>query len=309
MVAHHAQRVLRGYLADGRVETIIFVDGGSYGARGLNGPRLGKQLTRLAGKPVGVVQLTLAGANHFERHAIMKSLFDNLAPSEVQALKARHVVLLLEINQGYDANPLAQVNEKNYFSERLYGYLTPVNTWYAIKAMRDVSGEVDWKKSAVVAAHAFMNFLNVGVRSRMTNIDDIGSRPGFAPLRSSSEFAFSSLMPVLDQARGIKVPAGKAWIDTIRTPRLLATMRGVVDRVAYYAPPNSSASYLAYARAFCRSHAGEACVDYGDARLLRSIDRKNFWYDKGHLLAKGAVRYTDWLARKLNTELVLGAGS
>jgi|GEM_PF-2696935 len=309
MVAHHAQRVLRGYLADGRVETIIFVDGGSYGARGLDGPRLGKQLTRLAGKPVGVVQLTLAGANHFERHAIMKSLFDNLAPSEVQALKARHVVLLLEINHGYDANPLAQVNEKNYFSERLYGYLTPVNTWYAIKAMREVSGEVDWKRNAAVAAHAFMNFLNVGVRSRMTNIDDIGFRPGYTPLRSGSKAVFRSVMHVLDDAGGNGAPAKNTWVDTIRTPRLLATMRGVVTRVAYYMPPSASASYLAYARAFCRSHAGEACVDYGDARLLRSIDRKDFWYDKSHLLAKGAVRYTDWLARKLNTELVLGAGS
>ena len=304
-VAHQAILTLQESLEDRDIGTIIFVDGGSYGARGVNGLRLEQELERKSGKSVGVVQMTLAGANHFERYTLVRTVFDGLTSAELASLKKRRVILLLEINSGYDANPVNQLNAKNRFSERLYGYLTPDNVWYAIRAMHSRDAQNDWQADGEMVAHALMNFFNVGVRARMIRLGDVGFQTGHSPLQKASKgFTYRSVMSVLKARKPAAPIAEERWLDAIRTPRLQKVMRGTIDRIAYYAPPNLNGGYLAYAQVFCHSHPGDVCIDYADADLLRSLDHKNMWYDRGHLLAAGAVRYTDWLAGKIDQQLL-----
>lgn len=295
-LVHGAIRDLRRALADPEVRDILLVDGGSYPARGLDGPLLNDLLDAGAGRRYAVVQLTQGGANHFERYETFRLLVRELDAPERSALASRNVSLWLEVQRGYDMMPMAQFN-KSKFTPRTYGYLTASNAWTA--------AWTEWKYSnrkhrlnklptlMEILAHVPARHFN---RGRLVPLDEIPVQSGYDPLPYLTK-RFRGMAAVQARMSSAKRTRTAPWIDEVRTPRLERLMHGLIDRVEFYSVPTPYAEYGAYVRRFCRDHR-QLCIDYTDPVLLASLNDASFWADSGHLSRRGALTYTRWLAAR-----------
>jgi hypothetical protein len=308
----HNLAVLRAHLADPSLRTLLIVDGGSYPTRGLNGERFGAVLSQRLGRRVGLVQMSQGSANHFERYDAFRRLLAELDAGERERLRRKDLHLLLEVQRGYDASPMAQF-QKMAYSDRAYAYLGPGNAWAAMRSLSQVgAGRARANagpRTRDLVAHALVNgFLldAVGRRQRVENLPR--DMPGYLPIRAARpDFAFPGLQGVRDRLDQDREPSMMAWVDSIRVPRLQALFGDLVDHTAFYAVPTTYPDYATYARAFCRKHAGSVCVHYADPRLLQRLDAAAMWADKGHLSQRGAFVYSTWLAGRLASALTVTA--
>ena len=314
-VAKGALVDLRHALRDPALRTIVFIDGGSYPARGLNGERLEQDLARATGGAVAVIQMSLPGANHFERLSMYDEFVGLLSRPEIEAIRTKKVVLMLERQAGYDQDPLAQF-EKNRHTDRAYGYLTPVNAWDAFRAWR-MQKAPDAREAAAMLGdlvnHAGINAINVGYFSRHVPVSDQAVLVGYQPMRvPAGHFRYRGMAGVMkhfERSRRESAQPLPAWLDAVLLPRVRAVFAPLAPQFVYYTVPSLNGAYVRYAHDACSAAGGIPCIDYGDPVLLQALDAAQYWYDNGHMLPEGAAIYTDWLAARLAPHLGSNPGA
>jgi hypothetical protein len=291
-----------GELAAASEPNVLLVDGGSYVQRGLDAKLLEHELAQL-GYRTRVVRLSLTGANHFERLQLYEDLTARL-PHRVN--HGQRWVFMIEVQQGYDVQPLAQF-EGNQDTSRAYHYLTPRNAWFALAAHHGGGSTLplDWRGHWAVGRHAMINAFNVGLVERLTTLDEVTpARPKISNQRGR-RFDFEGMSAwVAEAGRTAQASSLPPWLLPVRDRRLRAVWTPYIDEWVYFALPSTAVEQLEHARSFCLQ-TESPCIAPDDVALLRGLDDKQFWFDAGHLSAKGARVYTHWLAEQLAKRGVL----
>jgi hypothetical protein len=274
---------------------VLIIDGGSYAQRGIDPVLLSKSLSN-SGYSVRVVTLAMSAANHFERLQLYRDLVSRLPP---KAHPKQRWVMMAEVQQGYDQQPLAQV-ARNKDTTRNLHYLTPTNTFYALAAQRDASLQPPspdaWRWD--LFRQTSINALNVGVSDRLVELDD--AKAAKVGLRRSRRFSGAFDMQGVMEEAGSASPLHKPprWTRRIRERRLLETWGSRLDELVYFSVPSTHREQLEYGKNFCEV-TRRPCIAPRDRKLLRSLKSRRYWQDAGHMNREGAQRYTEWLAARV----------
>lgn len=280
-------------------KNVLIVSGGSYAAHGVHAETLEREL-RALGNSVKVSKLAVGASNHFERFR----MYEDLTRAVRGPLPGQRWVYLAEVQLDYDRSPLAQL-ERNQDSDRAYYYLTPLNAFFASRALGSANVDpVDvpayyW----LLMRHALVQMFNVGLDARF--VPDQGVMVGRRNARRSRRkrpFQFDA-KPLLKEARkpqpSVPVPG---WLFDVREPREKELWSRYDAHWVYFGVPSTSPEQLRYIRSFCDA-TREVCIS-PDLALLKRL-RAPSWSDAGHMTASGAKRYSAWLARELDRAGVL----
>jgi hypothetical protein len=300
-------------LADRDIRRIILVEGSSYSARGLDGAMMSRLVTRGTGIPTEVLQLTLDGANHFERSWILQNAIDRLSPEEKRLLQAVDVTLLMEIQRGYDYAPLNGFM-RNLGTFRTYAYMTIPNSVAGLHAVESVGSLAPEPALVVfphVTSHMLVNAMSVGMAYRGVAFDEVEPLAGYQPLRKAKRrYRYDgSMRDIVERARLKRQgddqpsPTTPDWVDSIRVPRYQRILDGLVDRTGWYAVPSTETADFDYVESFCDRRLDSICIRYSDPRLLKRLNRKPDWNDDRHMRISGAEKYTRWLAQRYVRDL------
>lgn len=298
---------------DPAVRSVILIEGSSYTARGLDGSMLARLLTRGSGEKTAVVQMSLDGANHFERSWLLGIALEQLTSAEMQSLADKDVTLLLEIQRGYDFSPLHGF-VRNLRTWRTYAYMTPGNALdglWAAWSLGPMASESAVALLSPVAEHAAINALHIGLARRGEHFADAKPVGGYQPLnRSKRGYSHGSGMSdVLEAARSVEEsPAPEMaplpWISDLRVPRYRALLGDSLDSIAFFAVPSTEKDDLEYVRAFCARMTEQRCIEYRDPALLKRLQRRPDWNDARHMRVSGAEKFTRWFARRYMRDVI-----
>jgi hypothetical protein len=285
----------------------LLLDGGSYAARGVDGGDLERRLSDKLGRPIHVLSLTLPGGNQYERWSVLRNAIALLGDDERSRLQDSKVTMLLEIHGQYDRYPLVQLR-RNRYTDRAYAYLgLPV----AMQLIDSEDGRMEFgqrvRQWSDVLVHVSLNVFNLGAATRIVPTESIAAAGDFEGLKKPARgYRFKGMRAVLEglnddpaNAAG-ELPIANILARRERTAELFGAREvGAI----YFSVPTPRLGDLQYARAFCGAFTDVACIDHGNRTLLKRLDNRRFWYDDGHLQARGAKIYTRWLAIQLTRKM------
>lgn len=305
------ERQMHEALADPSVERILLLEGSSYSARGVDGPLLAKLMSR-DGPRTAMVQVSLDGANHFERSWVLGNALRSLDPAEKARLQSVDLVLLSEIQHQYDIDPFNGF-ERNLHTNRTFSYMSPVNAWAGLRAVHSVGAEAPlsaWALLPSVLSHAAINAFSIGMAYRSTKLEDVSPRNGYNPLhKRKKRFRYhGDMKPVIARVEelnrtGVEPRPRLAWLAGIKEARFRGLLDGAIDEVVHYAVPSTDPNDLEYVSGFCAAPSPEPCIGYADPALLKRLDRRADWNDRRHMRVGGARKYTEWFAGRLQRVL------
>ncbi len=283
---------------------IILIEGGSYTSRGLNRKLLQKILIS-EGYSATVVQFSMPGANHLERYHVLRRFISELSKEEKSTISESNLIIMNEIQLGYDINPLAGF-ERNEFSDRTYAYLFPRNALLAWKVLSEnktsASNGISFR---VLLNHSIVNVFNIGLIRRVVHSAGLKRVDGFQPLEATNKkYIFTGLAE-----RAIffkKKPSlpfySHKWLTLFREKNFYSLFESMeAKHFIFFSVACVHSSYQQYANSFCvHAHADKKkCLDATDPSLLYALDQSELWHDGGHLTRKGSDVYTNWFAGRL----------
>ncbi|MET0411023.1 MAG: hypothetical protein ABW217_06990, partial [Polyangiaceae bacterium] len=285
-------------------KNVLIVSGGSYAADGVDAKILEREL-RALGYSVKVSKLAITASNHFERFR----MYEDLARGVSGPRPGQRWVYLAEVHLHYDRGPLAQL-VRNQDTVRTYYYLTPHNALTAWRALS--TSDIDpvdvrayrW----LLVRHTLIQTFNVGLDARLMPEDGVSvrRRSGHKPPRKRKRKPPFQFDPeaLLQEARSpqpsVPVPT---WLFDLREPREKELWSRYDASWVYFGVPSTSPEQLRYIRSFCEA-TEEICIT-PDLSLLKKLRSASSWKNVGHMNAKGAKRYSAWLARELDRAGVL----
>ncbi|GAB3734961.1 hypothetical protein GCM10028862_18390 [Luteimonas pelagia] len=312
-LARHVETALVSAAGDPAVERVILVEGSSYTARGLDGAMLERLLTNGTGSRTRVIQMSLDGANHFERTWLLGIALGRLSAHDREALRGKHLTLLLEIQRGYDLAPMNGF-VRNLRTWRTYAYMTPANAVDGLRAVDSLGGLAPERVTELLAPsleHAAVNALGIGMARRGTRMAALAPVPGYQPLRRSKR-GYShgdGMAEVVARARQMLevrpvATVDPRWVRDIRVPAYTAMLGDLLDGTAFFAIPSTEVEDLEHVGAFCARVRDVPCLEYRDPALLKRLMRRADWNDARHMRVGGAEKFTRWFARRYVRDVI-----
>lgn len=312
------ERELHAAIADPQVQRILVFEGSSYSARGLDARQVASRMSESTGIGTAAVQLSLDGSNHFERYWMLSIAIERLDERQREALRRKQVVLLMEMQNRYDLDPLNNFtrNERTY---RAYAYMTLGNALAALRAVA-IGGGLDGARTVAVLEHAAVNLSNLGGFRRVVSLDGIRIRPGYMPLdvtkRGYRYRGMDRVRAALRHAdawratgRGFAAADRRLdWIGPVRVARYRDLLGDLVDLAGFYAVASADADDVYHVAAFCAKWPADFCLDYEDPALIDALDGREYWNDARHMRRAGADRFAPWFADRLAAALAGEAG-
>lgn len=285
---------------------ILVLEGSSATQFGVDGIALEKELDRLGWK-VTVLQFCTSGVNHFERLHMLESFFRALPPGQRAKVEAARVILLCEVFDAYDKNPLYLL-AKSACSERSIVYLTPRNAWdgwraWSLYAAGLRGHTVPEPVAGILVEHVLFNRFGVGAFSSMRWPDRRKRTDAFFPLEGAKEnFKFAEAREVY-----LADPRGPVYPNPLPLPQWSACyadlnkrLSGWVDEIGFYALPTLETSRLSYQYAFSQARPlGTRMAGPADPSFMNGLMLKEYWFDGSHPTGQGAKPITEWLADEL----------
>ncbi|MCG8432718.1 MAG: hypothetical protein MJA83_01655 [Gammaproteobacteria bacterium] len=284
-------------------EALILIEGGSSSARGLNGELL-QSLLAQSGHAALVLQFSMGGANHFERHKLISRFAEEYR--KLRGVGDINVILLLEVNRSYDFSPLSQFSE-NKFSDVNFYYSDAENLYYAAKALWNFSKETSqssfFSRLPPILQHILIKELNIGAAHHLKHFSEIRPFDSFRPLDETvPTFRFYNFsktkIPVPAEESEVPILFPPGWLE-IREQRLFSLFEEKLGHHAFFSVPTNRAEVNTYLRIFCQIRKEEICIDGTDNRLLSELNDRKYFYDAGHLTRLGSEIYTRWFYSKL----------
>lgn len=272
---------------------VILIDGGSYARAGIDAKLLELELAELKIR-ANVIKLTLDGGGHLERYRLYQDLVSRL---EARRRPNQRYFLLLEIQESYDYDPLAQL-ENNLDTARAYHFLTPASVAVAVRAGYS-NGDLAsrWRLYGSAASHALVNGFNVGVAERVVPFSEVKPVPRPHPERFK-RFKYHGTRALLRELKSpTPDPEMPRWLKDGHDRRLIRLWKPHVRAIAFFQVPSTRVSHLKHGRAFCAG-TERRCI-MPDAPLFKELTHRRNWVDAGHLSSAGSKHYTRWLAQKL----------
>ncbi len=287
---------------------ILILEGSSVTQYGVDGLALEQELNRL-GCPATVLQFCAVGANHFERLHFLESFFESLTKGQQEKLRAARVILLGEVFDAYDENPLYLL-DRVADNERGIICLTPQNAWDGWRAWSTYTAEQ--KKlgrpeprpvAKILIRHVLFNRFGVGAFSSMRWPDSRRKLPAFFAMEGSKpKFQFEEA-----RAAYLTNPHGDGFSLALPFPQWNAYFASMqrrldswVDEAGFFSFPTLETQRLAYHAAFARSKPGTTkVVGPASPDALSPLLRPECWYDGTHVTGAGAKIANEWLAGEI----------
>lgn len=286
---------------------VVLLTGSSTTMFGLDPERIERRLSE-AGVPATVLSFSISGATLPERRYMLQSFLGMLNNETRRKLRTVPLVVLQEVFDSYDENPLYRV-EKEAFSQRLIQFLNPENAWKAWQAhvlqCRGDSSLSAWPMALLLARHSLLNIFAVGSLSDMEWPG--GKRrvtaPFFALEGHKQTFNYRETIGLLQQSadsitkQNSTLPLPQAKLSLAQ---MLEPLQTYPHHVGFYALPMLESHRVAYAKDL-RRLTGAAVPFLGppsDAEL-RDMLSAEFWFDGVHPTGKGAELFSDWFAKNL----------
>ncbi len=297
---------------EARNKNLIIIDGGSWAARGIDGDYL-QSILKSEGYEVTLVQLTLPGANHFERYNLHNQFLNHALELDANYLREANVVLLRELHRGYDKHPLAQFPQ-NTLANRNVAYLSPSNTVAAIRAWVMRMGEGMEEKDELTGAllrdvlvASLINFFQIGRLENLEPLSEIPSLPSYHPHEKARD-EYRGMDWIINEYKRSRDETERheqyAWIKNIKEKRLESLYQGIVDEDLLFTPPAIHAASMHYAQDYSTENP-EVSIILPNLELYEKLDGQRFWADIQHLMEDGAKVYTEWLAQQILNKRVL----
>jgi len=283
---------------------VVIITGSSATMFGLDPQRIERRL-REEGSPATVLSFSMSGATLHERRYMLENFLRLVDVDTRQKLAAADLIVLGEIFDAYDQNPLYRM-EKEAFSERLIQFLNAGNAWKAWQAylrQREMEpGLPLFLPASLLAQHALLNALAVGALSDM----QLGSgkkrktEPFFALEGKKGNFDYNQMLRYLENARpvprdfSLPLPQAKLGLE-----QMLEPLQSYPHRLGFYSLPMLEPHRTAYAAALRRSLPGSIFIGPPARSDLEAMLAEDCWFDGVHPTGKGAVMFSDWFAGQL----------
>lgn len=305
--ASEVSRRVRGQVEEFRksgARDFIVVEGSSVTAYGINPVVIRDELKR-RGLDLGVLQFSAQGANHFERAFFLEAFWRGLTASERDRFREGRVVLLREIFDAYDNEPL-YLFEKDSYTERAKVYMSPGYAVAAWEAFLDglpegMPAAERWRREvemgALLVERVLLNRFGAGALSGM----DWRARKR----KTGAFFALEGEKGNFDYVAAVS--GMEAWTDSqgsaFEIPRgwrkcrdfLQERTAGWVDSEAFFAMPTLEGNRRVYQMGFKKSQEG-LVLGPPDRAGMKEFVGKEFWFDGVHPKRAGAERFSKWLA-------------
>jgi hypothetical protein len=292
---HEALEHLTDYDGDRPVALLV---GSSFTQAGIDSEALG-EILGTSGRGVVVLPLAIGGAPHLERLHHLKEY--------LSSAKRKPQIVLFEVAGGYDSGPLYQLHQMR-FTDRMIAMMDGSSAWWAFRWLFStdalglttsilLGGEI----LALLGLHVgHVGFLWNSTRADRPADYDPGSSP------PQVHFTDDEVARLVDQAAETQdlkadwppnVPTN--WMAAFLEEEMSTLRRYGVDRFAFYSVPSMQGANVAYARRFCATMPGFACILGEDTQLLAGLRHAAAWYDFDHLQGEGRQLFTKWLGDRL----------
>ncbi len=293
--------------ADWASSPVVLLTGSSTTMFGLDTERIERRLAE-AGIPATVLSFSISGATLHERRYMLQSFLEMLNDETRRKLRIAHVLILQEVFDAYDQNPLYRM-EKEAFSQRLIQFLNPENArkaWqaYALQCQAD-PGLTRWPMALLLARHSLLNVFSVGALADMEWLGRKRKRtaPFFALEGHKQNFNYLKAVELLQhptdatsrQNSALPFPQAKLSFD-----QMLEPLQSYPYHIGFYALPMLEPSRTAYAEELSRlSDGSKPFLGPPSAVELGAMLSAECWFDGVHPTGKGAELFSDWFAGKL----------
>ena len=307
--ASEVARRVRGQVAEfqkSNARDFVVVEGSSVAAHGCD-PKVLREEMAKKGEDVGVLQFSAQGANHFERAFLMEAFLRRLAPGERERFGSGRVVVLREVFDAYDRDPL-YLFAKDSYTERAKVYMSPEYAWAAWRAFlagmpSGISEMEKWRRGlemgGVVLDRLLLNRFAAGALSGMDARARKRRTGAFFPLQGVKEkFDFAAAAAATAECKDDSVetdglpPGWLAGRDFFH-----ARTKSWVDEEVFFAMPSLESHRRDYQLGFKRSFEG-LMVGPPSREDLELFLNKDYWFDGVHPTGAGALLFTKWLAEK-----------
>lgn len=262
------------------------------------------------GTPATVLSFAMLGQTHLERRYALETFLRLLGADGRAKLASADVVLLNEVFDVYDRNPLYRL-EKEAFTERFINFLNPANAWRGWTAYEaQLSAEPQlprWPAAALLAHHALLNQFAAGSFSDMKwpgekkRIDRTflaldQPKTGFDFAQTAAHWKTRASRA--DRIANRSLPY-EQWSRSMQD--IFEVMQPYADEIAFFALPVLEPERAEYAEDFALA------VDDPQSPVLalptkeeteNLLDEK-LWYDGVHPTGPGARKFTEWFAGRL----------
>ncbi|MFZ4778378.1 MAG: hypothetical protein ACOYM3_23660 [Terrimicrobiaceae bacterium] len=290
---------------------VLIVEGSSIATYGIDNREVEAALAARGWDPV-VLEFALPAANHFERTFLIEAFFRSLPRADRDKIRAARVVLLKEVFDLYDRNPLCLFDKEEY-QERAKVYMNPSNalqSWKAYAASLPQSMPFGERASdlflsgVLIGERLLMNRFGAGALSDMKPVSWkkrtqafhalSGTTPGF-----SYDAAVNSINDTSDLESTLPwtgFPPG--WLACFRHEK--QTLGDDVDAVAFFAMPALEPKRLSYQMGFSKGLPdGATMIGPPTSSQLQPFLKKGYWFDRAHPTGPGATEFSRWLAGEL----------
>ena len=290
---------------------ILIVEGSSIATYGIDNREVEVALAARGWDPI-VLEFALPAANHFERTFLLEAFFRSLPRADREKIRTARVVLLKEVFDIYDRNPLC-LFEKEEYQERGKVYMNPSNALQAWKAYASSLPEKMpllerasrlFQYGTLIGERLLMNRFGGGAFSNMRPDVRKKRTPAFHTLTGSKPyFHYDRTIKEIGEASGTEraepcssLPPG--WLACFRHEKQV--LGDDVDAVAFFAMPALESHRVFYQREFSRSlPEGTIMIGPPSSDQLQPFLRKDYWFDGVHPTKVGAAEFSRWFAGEL----------
>ena len=290
---------------------ILIVEGSSIATYGIDNREVEAALAARGWDPV-VLEFALPAANHFERTFLLEAFFRSLSRADREKIRKARVVLLKEVFDIYDRNPLC-LFEKEEYQERGKVYMNPSNALQAWRAYASSLPEKTpllerasglFQYGTLIGERLLMNRFGAGAFSDMRPDVRKKRSPAFHTLTGAKPyFHYDRMLKEIGDASGterletwIAQPPG--WLACFRHEKLI--LGEDIDAVAFFAMPALESYRVCYQREFSRAlPEGTVMIGPPSPDQLQPFLRKEYWFDGVHPTKEGAAEFSRWFAGEL----------
>ncbi len=258
-----------------------------------------------AGHPVTVGRLGLGGLSIAERYHYIKQY--------LAIARRRPSLVLFEISQYYDTDPLRQLQQNLYAAQEVAG-MDLDTAWLSLEWVlgpyndQPLDGRI--MLAGTIIGHFLLNVIHAGFIPQAMRADRIvPSAFDWEPPKQvwlgDAYFVRELADVVKPLERNSRVPIPNPWLARILDREIGLFRAGGASEFGFYQTPTTLRQEYTYGLNFCSAMAAYPCIMAGDPELLAALGHDQYWYDRTHLIDEGRRLYTLWFADRLLKQMTL----
>lgn len=287
---------------DWQKKPVLIIEGSSTTAYGVNGRALERELTE-HGRPVTVLQFSMLGASHFERLFMLQLFFQELGKQHLQELRQAPTILLSEVLESYDQEPLFTFRHRGY-TNRSIEFLSPWNAYLTWKTSYKKNTDDAFLRK-IVKASSLNSFLG-GIFSSFQPLNYRKQAESFCPVSEASK-TFDYTKKAADLKNALKNPPATNLVNipsegwSVYYQELYQECSDTIHSLIFFPMPTLQPSEIIYQIAFSQHFPPSTIMLeplFRDCMTDQLLQEKN-WSDELHLKKEGASIFTQWLADQI----------